>query len=410
MVEADDDPGQWQDLDAGRRQLDGQRQAVEAMATARRPARHSRIEAERRPRKPSPAGRTGRQPPSGRRRRRFRRARGKLERREGIFVLARNVERRPARGQDPQRGSSREQARQIGRGVRDVLEVVQHHEHPTRLEMAPDRLEERTVCRGQHAERLRQAREHQARIGNRSEPDEPHPVREATQDAFRELAGESGLAGARRARHRHEPSLGQEAADLAQLGFAADEARQRHGQVVGNQVPCVRQAMHDPNVGRGGADGAHHVAIGRVEPGDGAQRRSEADLARWCRNGDCGHAFEVVAIVRRIGEVHPDADLHAGEVCRQARDLGGEREGCDDRLGPACEPEGGVTARAIDLVAAGGVQQVPHVPDPLIVTAGRPAGWATRSAAGPTRTATTAADPSRFCVIAPPDCGGIDYR
>jgi hypothetical protein len=56
-----------------------------------------------------------------------------LERREGIFMLARDVQPRPARHDHLESGCGGEERRQVGRRAGDVLEVVQHRQDLTGL-------------------------------------------------------------------------------------------------------------------------------------------------------------------------------------------------------------------------------------------------------------------------------------
>ena len=82
-----------------------------------------------------------------------------------------------------------------------------------------------------HAKHLRHRRRHQRGITDRSELDQPHAVAVRIHHFGRRLQREPGLADAARAHERQQAFARQQPLDLHQLALAADERRQRLGQI-----------------------------------------------------------------------------------------------------------------------------------------------------------------------------------
>ena len=146
--------------------------------------------------------------------------RGLRQRVERVLRLHRDVQRDATR--DEQRRSRRaaQEVRDRGRGLADVLEVVEH--------------EQRSMVLGAvglgEAERLQRRGEDCFRVGQRRQGDEVSAVRELVRELGGELQGEAGLAGAAGAGDRDEPLPAQQIRDVALLGRTPDERVRGFGQ------------------------------------------------------------------------------------------------------------------------------------------------------------------------------------
>ena len=107
---------------------------------------------------------------------------GEVERRDRELLLARDAERRTARGHDLQAGRRAEQRRdRRGRGE-DLLEVVEYEEQGLVAQVLGHAVDRELAAADLHAEGVGDGRGHELRIGDRRER---YPER-AVDDEFRE--------------------------------------------------------------------------------------------------------------------------------------------------------------------------------------------------------------------------------
>ena len=229
-------------IHARRRELDGERDAVETPADVRdgrgvaaihvervlRPARAVDEEAHRlRSRKPLEI--------EGRRRIPVRSIEpiGDGERRHRVGRLARHAKALAAGGEDAQRPARLQQPLgELRARPRQVLAVVQDEQQPAVRHMSFERLGKRSPGGFLDPEHRGHGLRHQPLVGERCELHEPHAIGVVDERDGRHLEGQAGLAGAARAGERHEPRGAQEPRDLFQLALASDETVERRGQVV----------------------------------------------------------------------------------------------------------------------------------------------------------------------------------
>jgi hypothetical protein len=113
-----------------------------------------------------------------------------------------------------------------------VLEVVQHQQQPPGPQVVVERLGSRPLGQLRDLKGGGHSGPDQLRVGDLSQRDEEHAVREGLQRADGGLHGQAGLARPRRAGHTHQPAGLQQPLQLGQLPPAADEAAALGGQVV----------------------------------------------------------------------------------------------------------------------------------------------------------------------------------
>jgi hypothetical protein len=152
--------------------------------------------------------------------------RGLLSRKrlESVHLLARNAERRAARDEHASSGASSEDPAHDGRGVEDVLEVVeQDHE-------LPPAEESREVVASPDG--LGDFRGHELGIGEAREGYPEHAIAEPADELRRDLEREARLARAARARDGDKVrAVREHCHKLVQLPLAADHRRRAHRQV-----------------------------------------------------------------------------------------------------------------------------------------------------------------------------------
>jgi hypothetical protein len=155
------------------------------------------------------------------------------ERPDAVFVLAREVERRPARGEDGQLGGCGEQRAEQRCRLVHVLEVVHEQEEPAHSQVSCDRLGNRLVATLLDPQRVRDRGRDQRRVAKRREVGEVDAVGELAGEVVRDLQGEARLAAAPRPRQRHEAHVAptDELQDLLALDPSADERCLRCGQM-----------------------------------------------------------------------------------------------------------------------------------------------------------------------------------
>ena len=118
------------------------------------------------------------------------------ERRDGILLLDRESERRPARDQHVQSGRRLEQLADPRRRVDDLLEVVEHEQRLAIGQVAGEAVERCRPRRFHEREARRDRRDDQLRIADRVEGDEPRAILELAGHPSRELDRQPRLARA----------------------------------------------------------------------------------------------------------------------------------------------------------------------------------------------------------------------
>ena len=156
---------------------------------------------------------------------------GDLERRNRVLALGGQPQRRAARGQDPDARGRGEQVADEGCSGEDLLEVVQHEQHPPLAQMLDHALGQVPLALA-HVERLGDRRHEQLRARDRREADEQRAVAELGLELVRDRQPDSRLARASRAGEGDEPRalVAEQRADRRELEPAADERRGGHRQ------------------------------------------------------------------------------------------------------------------------------------------------------------------------------------
>ena len=181
-------------------QLDGQREPVDAGADGGDGGGVLLRDGEVGPDGPRPLDEEGDRLAAGERLRRGR-ALGVGERQRGhrVLALGGQAERGAAGGEHPQARRGRQQVGHDRRGVRHLLEVVQDQQQALGLEVARERLAQGFAGDLPDTERPGDGTEHQLRVAERGQRDEPHPVRER-RAGRRAVAAASSSAATCRAR------------------------------------------------------------------------------------------------------------------------------------------------------------------------------------------------------------------
>ena len=116
----------------------------------------------------------------------------------GYSCSAAILQRRPARGHDPQRGATLDQTGDLRGGRHDLLEVVQEQERLLVADQRGDAFAERPLLGLLHVERVGERREELRGVGDVGERDE----RDAVQELGREHAAELDRRAASSRRRR----------------------------------------------------------------------------------------------------------------------------------------------------------------------------------------------------------------
>jgi hypothetical protein len=129
-------------------------------------------------------------------------------------------------------GAAAEQAGQCRRGLKDVLEVVQHQQDAAVAERAGDSLGNKAAVALAHADRVGDRRKNERRVDHPGKGDEDDATGEVSNKLLGDPQRHSGLARAARPRQREQPNLvpPQQLGDLGQFALPRHEARQRHRQ------------------------------------------------------------------------------------------------------------------------------------------------------------------------------------
>jgi hypothetical protein len=235
-------PGQQrarrQQANPRRRQLDGQRQPVEAGADGGHGRRVGLGEAEIRARRPGAFGEQAdrliscqllRQRQAGGIRKRERRHR------EGLLAV--EVEDGPARDEHREVGRGGEQVADQRGGRQHLLEVVEDQQQGPPAKVPLHALGHRPVARLAHAEGLRDRRGDEVGVADRSEGDEGDTGDEVRGEGLGHPQGQARLADAAGAGQGQEADavVTEQGADRGGLAFPPDQRRQRNGEVGGGR-------------------------------------------------------------------------------------------------------------------------------------------------------------------------------
>ena len=237
FVECLEDAIRREDDEARRDELDRERQAVQA--TADLPHRRKRVGLE-----DDAAGRGELDE------QRLRIVHG--QRRETEHVLARQLERCPARGEDVEVRNEVEQTCDVPRGRREVLEVVEEEQRARAAERVRDGLDERSARRLACAHRARDLGKDEGRVRDRGQADQVN--RSLDGGRCRRLQGEPTLAGSTRAGDGHEPHVGaaEQRLDRRQVVLTADESMMQRRQRRSAERPAAAGTTEPGRLRRAG--------------------------------------------------------------------------------------------------------------------------------------------------------------
>ena len=150
---------------------------------------------------------------------------GQREWRDRKFVLARESQAPPTRGQHFERRASSQQLGHHRRGGRNVLEVVKDEQHPPAEQERPDAIHQSHSARLAQAEGLGDRRRHQGGVADGFERDEAFAMLVVGSELRRHMPGEAGLADPARAGQRHQTHISpaQQRAHVCSIAFATDQ-------------------------------------------------------------------------------------------------------------------------------------------------------------------------------------------
>ena len=232
-----------QDAGARRRQLDCERQAIDAGTNLRDCCRVLRRQRERLLHGCGPLDKQRDRRVDGQRLDRRQRGQvGNGKRRHVKALLAEHVQYRPTRDEDRQRRAGLQHRDQERRRWKKLFEVVQH-EQRTFVDPAPYVFAKRGVDRSAvDAVEPKSLRDHGADVvdvGNRAEAHEMHSAGKRRDSFRRDVQGEPGLAAAARAGHGHETRIrsAEQPPQICDLLGPADQRRPWHGE--GRRRACA---------------------------------------------------------------------------------------------------------------------------------------------------------------------------
>ena len=155
------------------------------------------------------------------------------EGRNPVDVLSGDAQRLTAGGeQHDVRATAEQSVRQLGARVDDVLAVIQQHEEAAPPDSVDERVGRWPALVHWYAEYVGNGDRDEFRVLQGCEVYEPHSVARAIQEPRCELEREPGLARATRASESQETRSCNQAAHLAELSVAADEAGHLDREVV----------------------------------------------------------------------------------------------------------------------------------------------------------------------------------
>ncbi len=245
-------------LDAGRRQLNRQREAIELAADLHhgrgvgRGQREGGIDRSRL----AQEQRDDRTMHKLIDRRKARRV-GDGEGGETIFLLAPDLERRPARHQRAHLGTGREEVDDDRRDRRDLLDVIQQQQHPPRPQIGVDALTERPSAVVAHVERPRDGWHNEARVTLAGEHDHAHAVTVLPRHRGRHVQRQTRLANPGWPGERHEARVlaTQHILNPRRIARSPEERREycRQGvRVIAHRRGQARARTRSPLLGGGG--------------------------------------------------------------------------------------------------------------------------------------------------------------
>ena len=219
---------------------------------------------------------------------------------ESVLLLGRDAQRRPARDENPQPARGGEELADRGRGVEEVLEVVEEDEE------LPAAQEAGEVVRRSH--RPRDLGRHELMVGQSRERDPEHAIVQRPDELGGDLQGEAGLPGAAGPGDRQESRpVGEQRDELLELSLSPDERDRDDGQVGGVERAERRELavaeLEEPL----GADEVLQAVLAEVAdlgialeqtPG----RLGEDDLPPVRRRRDPCRAMDVDADVALVGD------------------------------------------------------------------------------------------------------------
>jgi len=277
ILESSPDLLDAEDPQAGRRQLERQRDAVESGADLRdrRGVLRRDPEVGLRGRRPLDEQSDGLAPGQrlGRLGRRRVTGAGQRQRRHAEGRLAGDPQQFAAGGQHPHAGAATEEGvREAGGGLDQVLAVVQHEQQALGLERVGERLRQGPTGFLAHPQGRRHRLRRAGGLGEGGQLHQPHAVKVRGQHVRRRSEGQAGLAHPAGTGQRHQAVGAQQRRHRRQLPLAPDEAGQRQGQVVPRAVRRPpRRGRHGRRLGCGPHAGRRGTR--RVECG--APRRRE---------------------------------------------------------------------------------------------------------------------------------------
>ena len=223
----------WQQLDARRRQLDGQRQAVEADADLDDGGSVRGRQREVRPDRPR-AQHEQRHRLGCQQRIEVKLAAGSRERqrRHRHLLLSRDVQGRPAGDDDLEVAGPAQQPGHRVRGREHLLEVVEHEQHVTVGDAVHEGLHRASADHLLEAQHLPDGRRHQLRVADGGQRHEHGTIAEVGLRATRDLHRQACLAGAAGTGQRQQPGGGQQPPGAFDLPLAADEGGDLGGQLL----------------------------------------------------------------------------------------------------------------------------------------------------------------------------------
>ena len=222
-----------EDVDARRRQLDRQRQAVEARADLRHGRRILVGHLEVGLHAHGPFDEQGNRLVLRKALRSLMQLRiGRGKRRHRVLPLAVDAQSTSAGGEDRE---TRGRCQQLGypwRGVAHLLEVVQDQERAALAKMVDQRGHGREPAAIRQAQLLRDGPRHQLRVLQQGERDEEDAVRESVRLASPYLQREARLSGPPWSGQREQAGAAQQLLHFAELALTAEEAGELDRQVV----------------------------------------------------------------------------------------------------------------------------------------------------------------------------------
>ena len=169
-------------------------------------------------------------------RREMRRVR-QAERWNRVLLLAGDAQRAAAARQHGEVRRRRQQIRDRGSGGDDLLEVVEDEQHAAIRDVLRQPLGSAAAGPVCEAQLLGDRGGDELGLGDRRELDEEHAVGMVVQRSGRNLQAESRLAGAARAGEGQQAAAPQQVEHLADLSLAPEEGRQPRRQVVRRRSP-----------------------------------------------------------------------------------------------------------------------------------------------------------------------------